>query len=695
MSTPTESPSPSSPDETTPDTTGPGHTPIATKPTSDDPVAPADVSADDDLSADERALLVDNLRFVLDGRWRSVRDTVRENSNRADLLPDPSLTLDEARERILGIMRELASQGFAAAGFAADHGGTGDIGASITAIEMLGYADLSLMVKAGVQWGLFGGAVENLGTERHHQKYVPGIIDLDILGCFAMTETGHGSNVQALETTATYDRDTREFVIHSPTPSSRKDYIGGAAKHARYAAVFAQLITGGPDEEPTGRGVHCFVVPIRDEDGTDLPGITTSDCGYKGGLAGVDNGRIMFDQVRVPAENLLNRYADVAEDGTYSSPIENENRRFFTMLGTLIRGRVSVAATAGAAGRKALTLATRYGLIRKQFEAPEGTDEITVMDYLGHQRKLLPLIAKSYAIAFAQNEITAELHEVQSGAADDSDAGRQRQLEGQAAGLKAYATWHASHAINVSREACGGAGYLDENQLSIIRGDIDVFTTFEGDNTVMTQLIAKELLSAYSEDVQGLSAGGWVKFIAGMARDMVAEKTAVRQVVQTLLDSSDEDTEKSALTNRGTQIRLFRNREDHLVRTCAQRLRRALDDDNDAFDVFNNAQDHLLKVGHAHIERVVLEAFIEAIENCDSRSAAELLGKVCDLFVYSALEADLSWFMMHRHISVERAKAVRRGVNELCQELRPHARTLVDAFGVPEELLRAPMLVNG
>ncbi|AZG47993.1 acyl-CoA dehydrogenase family protein [Gordonia insulae] len=646
----------------------------------------------DDLSADERALLVENLRFVLDGRWRSTRDTVRENADRADLLPDPSRTLDEARARMLEEMRELAQNGFAAAGFATDHGGTGDIGASITAIEMLGYADLSLMVKSGVQWGLFGGAVENLGTARHHDRYVTDIINLDLLGCFAMTETGHGSNVQALETTATYDPATQEFVIDSPSPSARKDYIGGAGQHATVAAVFAQLITAGPGEEPSSRGVHCFVVPIRDADGNDLPGVTTSDCGYKGGLAGVDNGRIMFDQVRVPAENLLNRYADVEADGTYTSPIENPNRRFFTMLGTLIRGRISVAATAGAAGRKALTLATRYGLIRKQFEAPDATDEIVVMDYIAHQRKLLPLIAKSYAIACAQNELTSELHEVQSAAPDDSDAGRQRQLESDAAGIKAYATWHASNTINVCREACGGAGYLDENQLSIMRGDIDVFTTFEGDNTVLTQLVGKELLSAYSDDVQGLTTAGWVRFVVGMARDVVVEKTAVRQVVQTLLEGSDEDTEKSNLTNRGTQIRLFRNRENHLIRTCAQRLRVALDDGNDAFKVFNNAQDHLLKAGQAHTERVVLESFIQAINDCDSRSAAELLGKVCDLFVYSALEDDMAWFLMHRQVSVERAKAVRRGVNELCQELRPHARSLVDAFGVPEKLLAAPML---
>lgn len=644
----------------------------------------APVTPDTTASGDTAAAGI--LREILDGPWHETREMVRENIDRAELLPDPSRTLDQARAQILDTMRSLAGNGFAAPGFAADHGGTGDVGAAVTGIETLGYADLSLMVKSGVQWGLFGGAVENLGTARHHEKYVPGIINLDVLGCFAMTETGHGSNVAAVETTATYDAATQEFVVHSPTASARKDYIGGAAEHARVAAVFAQLITGGPGEEPEGRGVHCFVVPIRDDDGNDLPGITTSDCGYKGGLAGVDNGRIMFDQVRIPAENLLNRYGDVAEDGTYSSPIESTNKRFFTMLGTLIRGRVCVAATAGAAGRKALTLATRYGLLRRQFEAPDEQGEVTILDYLGHQRKLLPLIAKSYAIAMAQNDITARL------AAADPDGARR--LEADVAGFKAYSTWHASNAVNTAREACGGAGYLAENQLSIIRGDIDVFTTFEGDNTVLYQLVGKELLGAYADDIRGLSARGWVRFVATMARDVVAEKTAVRQVIQTILDDSDEDTDDSSLTNRGTQIRLLRKREDHLLRTCAQRLQKSKSDD-DAFDVFNSAQDHLLKVGHAHTERLVLESMIATIAECEDGPVRELLWKVCDLFVYSVLEADLAWFLMHRHVSVERAKAVRRGVNDLCTDLRPHARALVDAFGIPEQLLTAPMLDHG
>src|SRR5690606_28298101 len=295
-----------------------------------------------------------------------------------------------ARARVLDQMREIAKLGLADRGFRREHGGTGEPGAAVVGLEMLAYADLSLWVKSGVQWGLFGGAVENLGTERH-RDYIERLISLDLLGCFAMTESGHGSDVADLETTATYDPATQEFVIHTPTPSARKDYIGGAAVHARMAAVFAQLITNGEKQ-----GVHCLLVPIRDELGADLPGVTTYDDGLKGGLPGVDNGRIVFDPVRVPPENLINRYAEVAPDGTCSSEIENPSRRFFTTLGTLVRGRVSVGGAAAAGARVALSIAVRYALARRQFADPDTGEETLLLDYRSHQRRLLPLVAKSF-----------------------------------------------------------------------------------------------------------------------------------------------------------------------------------------------------------------------------------------------------------------------------------------------------------
>ncbi len=627
----------------------------------------------------------EHLRNTLDGRFRDVKNRVRQELTNPVFRPHYTPNTVIARTKVGEQMRIMAAQGAAEDGFKKEHGGNGDVGAAVTQIEMLAMSDLSLMVKAGVQWGLFGGAVENLGTERHHQDYVPRIISLDLMGCFAMTETGHGSDVQSLETTATYDPETQEFVVDSPTPSSRKDYIGGAAETARVAAVFAQLIT--PDGE--GHGVHCLIVPIRDEDGNDLPGVTTSDCHYKGGLPGVDNGRIKFDQVRVPRENLLNKYADVAPDGTYTSPIENIGRRFFTMLGTLIRGRVTVGGSAGAAARVGLDIATRYALERRQFSAPDDEQEVLLMDYLVHQRRLLPLIARSYALQFAQNELVAKCHELQT--ADDPDPEEQRELESRAAGLKAANTWHATRAIQEAREACGGAGYLAENRLIALKADTDVFTTFEGDNHVLTQLVAKELLTAYADDIKGMSPVEWVRFAANFAGERVMKRTAAQTIMQTILDTRQDNEEEGSLFNRGTQVKMFEDREEYMLASVARRLQ-GKSKEMSAFDAFNAVQDHVLHAATAHIDRIILEAFVAGIDTCEDDEAREILEMVCDLYALSVIEEDKSWFVEHRFLSTERAKAVTRGINDRCRRLRPHTETLVDGFGIPEQLRYAEML---
>ncbi|WP_067570844.1 acyl-CoA dehydrogenase family protein [Nocardia acidivorans] len=627
--------------------------------------------------------IAEHLRAALDGPWRHVREKAREHLDDDRLYGDPYLDYKAARARVLEQMHLVSSFGWAELGFGRVTGGTSDPGGAVTALEMLAYTDLSLWVKCGVQWGLFGGAVDNLGTERH-REIIEKLLPLDLLGCFAMTETGHGSDVANLETTATYDPATEEFVVHSPTPSSRKDYIGGAAEHARMAAVFAQLVTGGETQ-----GVHCFLVPIRDEAGNDLPGVTTSDDGLKGGLPGVDNGRILFDQVRIPRENLLNRYADVAPDGTYSSEIVNPSRRFFTTLGTLVRGRVSVGGAAAAAARVALSIAVRYGEQRRQFQDPDTGVETVLMDYRSHQRRLLPLVARAYALQFAQNDLVRRMHLVQTG--QDLAEGAQRALEKRAAGFKVAQTRHATRTIQECREACGGAGYLTENRLVTLKADSDVFTTFEGDNLVLTQLVAKDLLTAYSDEVRDLDAMGWVRFAATIARDEVRERSGVRQLIQRLRDRSSESVDDGDLSRRSVQLQLFADREDYLVRTAGHRLR-ARAKETGPFEAFNNAQDHILAAGTAHIDRLVLEAFIEGIAGIEDDEARELAETVCDLYVYSLLEENQAWYIMHRFMSVERAKNVRRGVNELVDRLRPHALTLIDGMGVPEKMLRAAML---
>jgi acyl-CoA oxidase len=288
--------------------------------------------------------------------------------------------------------------------------------------------------------------VMHLGTERHHEAWLPGIMNMDIPGCFAMTETGHGSDVASIATTATFDPATDEFVIDTPFRAAWKDYIGNGAIDGRAAVVFAQLITSG-----VNHGVHGFYVDLRDADGTFRPGIGGEDDGIKGGLNGIDNGRLHFTGVRVPRTNLLNRYGDVAEDGSYTSPIASPGRRFFTMLGTLVQGRVSLDGAAVAASKLALTAAITYSTQRRQFNASSNLTEEVLMDYQRHQRRLLPRLAATYAASFAHEELLEKFDDVFSGR-NDTDEDRQ-DLETLAAALKPLSTWLALDTLQECREA--------------------------------------------------------------------------------------------------------------------------------------------------------------------------------------------------------------------------------------------------
>jgi acyl-CoA oxidase len=626
------------------------------------------------------------LTEVLDGRWGHVRRDAREGLHDPDLLPVYGENVQEARARVTRMAAKIARSGRVTLGFPEEYGGEDDAGGSVTSIEMLAFTDLSLMVKAGVQWGLFGGAVQALGTERHHERYLRDIMGFDLPGCFAMTETGHGSDVQQLRTTCTYDPDTQTFDLHTPHQAARKDYIGNAAQDGRMAVVFAQLVTRG-----RRHGVHAWLVPIRDEHGDPMPGVTIGDDGPKAGLLGVDNGRLSFDHVTVPREMLLDRYGSVAPDGTYTSSIENETRRFFTMLGTLVRGRVSVGGSASSATKLALDIAVRYGETRRQFSAPGADREVLLNDYLVHQRKLLPALAATYAYSFAQEELVGTMHDVQG--AEHVDENAQRELESRAAGLKAAQTWHATRTIQMAREACGGAGYLQENRLPHLKADTDVFTTFEGDNTVLLQLVAKGLLTGYRDAFGSLDGWGKVGFIADMVRETVLERTAARGLIARLVDAVPGREDEVPLLDRGWQLKVLEDREKHLLESAIRRLRRgAATPDARPFDVFNDVQDHVLRTAQAHIDRIVLEAFVAGIERTTDVDARALLERVCDLYALTTIEADRAWFLEHGRLTPNRSKALTTTVNALLKDLRPHMVTLVDAFAIPEDWKGAAIL---
>lgn len=487
---------------------------------------PAPTSA---VEASDPRIDIEQVTDLLLGTWADTRRVAREMTKNPDLWRDDSLAMDEHRERVLGQLRLLVEQGGVHRAFPKAYGGEENNGSNIAGFEELVTADPSLQIKAGVQWGLFGSAVLQLGTKEHHDKWLPGIMSLDIPGAFAMTETGHGSDVAAIGTTATYDVDAEEFVIQTPFRGAWKDYLGNAALHGIAATVFAQLITNG-----VNHGVHCFYVPLRDENGDFLPGIGGEDDGLKGGLNGIDNGRLHFDGVRIPRTNLLNKYGDVAADGTYSSDISSPGRRFFTMLGTLVQGRVSLDGSAMWASALGLNIAITYATQRRQFDSGAGTDEVVLMDYGRHQRRLLPRLATTYAGLFAHDEFLQKFDAVFSGKSD-TDADRE-DLETLAAALKPLSTWHALDTLQESREACGGNGFLFENRLVGLRADLDIFATFEGDNNVLLQLVGKRLLTDYGRQFKDKDARALAAFAVGQTAGKFFHGAGLRQLGQAVSD---------------------------------------------------------------------------------------------------------------------------------------------------------------
>lgn len=622
------------------------------------------------------------------GTWRDIRRTSRALAARPEIKRVEGQSLDEHRKRVMEQLHLLVEEGAVHRAFPKSVGGEENHGGNIAGFEELVLADPSLQIKSGVQWGLFGAAVMHLGTERHHKEFLPGIMDLSIPGAFAMTETGHGSDVSAIGTTATYSVDSQEFVLTTPFRAAWKDYLGNAAVDGRAAVVFAQLITRG-----VNHGVHAFYVPIRDDDGF-LPGIGGEDDGLKGGLNGIDNGRLHFTDVRVPRLNLLNRYGDVAEDGTYSSPIESPGRRFFTMLGTLVQGRVSLDGAATVVSKLALTIALSYGSQRRQFTAASETEEEVILDYQRHQRRLLPRLAQTYAMSFAHEVFLAKFDDVFSGAHDTDDD--RQDLETLAAALKPLSTWAALDILQEAREACGGAGFLVENRFTSLRADMDIYATFEGDNNVLLQLVAKRLLTDYSRKFAHADAGAMRQYVAEQVNEAAINRTGLRRLAQSVVDFGSTARSVGYVRDTDSQRQLLTDRVQTMVAEIAGRLRNANKlPKMEAAQLFNSNQNALIEAARAHGELLQWEAFTEGVEAVKDEGTRQVLTWLRDLFGLGLIEKNAAWYLIHGRISTQRAQAITSYIDDrLLPRLREHALPLVAAFEFAPEHIGAPIALG-
>ena len=597
---------------------------------------------------------VKELSVLMDSPRVEIRERVRALINSEPFRNPPGSSREEYREWIWSRLSLVAEEGIGKLGIDKALGGEGDAEAFLVAFETMAEGDLSLLIKFGVQFGLFGGSIQNLGRKEHHEKYLRDAMEGTLPGCFAMTEGGHGSNVAGLETTITYQGENDTYLVNTPNEEAGKDYIGNAACHARMASVFGQLVVDGKSH-----GVHCVLVPVRDEDGNPLPGVRISDDGEKMGLNGIDNGRLWFADVEVPRENLLNRFGGVDEKGEYESQIESESSRFFTMLGTLVGGRVSIGIGALTAAKRALKIAIDHGLERRQF-GEEGKPETLLMDYRIHQVRLLPRLAKTYAIHFALRELAGRY-----GKAENSTEGRI--YERDAAALKAAATWHATDTIQECREACGGAGYLSEMGFTDLKADTDIFATFEGDNTVLQLLVARELLKDFGRRIK---KGGPVT----AAFDFLFLYLRKFELAATLIFGGKE-------LSTMTLGRLLKQRESFVLLHLVLKLRKRMKAGGlTPTAAFNMEGPLLAKLAKAHSDLIIYDRFREALSTVNSQKVRVQLEALLVLYGLTEIDADKAWFVENNFIALSRSRAFGDLISAKVGEIRKTAGPLGDAL---------------
>ncbi|CAN8075497.1 unnamed protein product [Agarophyton chilense] len=597
---------------------------------------------------------VQNMRALLDHHHLQLRDTLYELFKHPDFHAHHDLSLSQQRAHVMKMWKKVAALGYLQNSISA---GTVEGRQRYEAvIESCGLLSHSLDIKMSVHYGLFGATIKLLGDDQQAAKWVPLVETCEMLGCFALTELGHGSNARGVETVATYDLSSRSFVIHTPTDSAQKYWIGGAYQTARWTVCFAQLYVRG-----VRYGVHPFLVRIRKENGENVPGVTLGDCGHKCGLNGVDNGRIWFDHVSVPWGHMLRRYAQVSVDGSYSSKFKSADELFGASLASLSGGRVSVAAGCLNQAKIGLSIAVRYALSRRAF-GPRDGEEVRLLDYQSHQYRLIPGIATTYVMLIVLNELKHIWHHQKLG----------KKLHIWSSGFKALMTWHSLSTLQEAREACGGQGYKSENRIGPIKNGHDVAVTYEGDNHILLQAVTKSVLPEF---VRGVKNGNVFKGHFSYLND----RNALRDVDLKGKDVSSVEFAKI----------VFRRREAAVFARLTNRLQMMQKNGLTALEAFNCCGIVVEEAARSHTELLIVELFEKKMTQLEEDGRHDLvnaLRKCGSIYVLKRIDDD-SGFVRNGALSGADGFRVHERLLEMCKDIRPHVMDYVNGFGIPAHLL--------
>jgi acyl-CoA oxidase len=478
-----------------------------------------------------------------------------------------------------------------------------------------------------------------------------------------------------METTATFDHKTDEFIINTPHVGASKWWIGGAAHTATHCLVYARLIIDGKDY-----GVKQFVTPMRSvDDWSLLPGISCGDIGKKMGRDAIDNGWIQFSNVRIPRVNMLMRYAKVDRDGNVTQPPLAQ-----LAYGALVTGRVSMAGDSFHYSKRFLTIAIRYAAIRRQFSATPGKPETKILDYTYHQRRLMPRLAYSYAMragteilfdVYWQTQDRLEAAATSSNKADLEDALLDiKEVFALSAGLKASCTWGTAQIIEECRQACGGHGYSGYNGFGQGYADWVVQCTWEGDNNVLMLSTGRALIQSCLNARNGKNIGSAVSYL-GRYKELENVQLNGRDIRDPAVIVEAWESVTARAINHAADAYVNLTKEKGLNQTQA----------------FEELSQHRFEIARLHTRLFLIKSFYDKIRKSADPALKDVLYEVATLFGLWSIECDDTVFLRFNYMAASDLDAVTSHVNEYCLRVRKNAIGLTDAFNLSDFYINSPI----